>query len=135
IPNAQEIKRDKKIDELLKQTKAFTRDETSKLVFKCHNIIRNNDKYPIEATFDEICKILLIKIRNERSNSEHQIYAEDEFKADKERYEKYKPKDRKDFYQFLFDQTKEDFKDDDLFEPTEILRVRENSFEAIVKEL
>ena len=41
----------------------------------------------------------------------------------------------KDFYQFLFEQTKEDFRDDDLFEPTEIIRIRENSFEAIVKEL
>lgn len=135
IPNAQEIKSDKKIDELLKQTKAFTRDEFSKLLFKCHNIIRNNDKLSPEAAFDEISKILFIKIRYERANSEHQIFSEDAFKVDKASYEKYKPKDGKDFYQFLFDQTKEDFKDDDLFEPTEILRIRENSFEAIVKEL
>lgn len=135
IPNAKEIKSDKKIDELLKQTKAFTRDEFSKLLFKCHNIIRNNDKLSPEAAFDEISKILFIKIRYERANSEHQIFSEDAFKADKASYEKYKPKDGKDFYQFLFDQTKVDFKDDDLFEPTEILRIRENSFEAIVKEL
>ncbi|MFB9120833.1 N-6 DNA methylase [Bergeyella porcorum] len=135
IPNAKEIKNDKKIDELLKQTKAFTRDEFSKLLFKCHSIIRNNDKLSPEAAFDEISKILFIKIRYERANSEHQIFSEDAFKQDKASYEKYKPKDGKDFYQFLFDQTKEDFKDDDLFEPTEILRIRENSFEAIVKEL
>lgn len=135
IPNAKEIKSDKKIDELLKQTKAFTRDEFSKLLFKCHNIIRNNDKLSPEAAFDEISKILFIKIRYERANSEHQIFSEEAFKLDKTSYDKYKPKDGKEFYQFLFDQTKLDFKDDDLFEPTEILRVRENSFEAIVKEL
>ncbi len=135
IPNAKEIKSDKKIDELLKQTKAFTRDEFSKLLFKCHSIIRNNDKLSPEAAFDEISKILFIKIRYERANSEYQIFSEDAFKQDRASYEKYKPKDGKDFYQFLFDQTKEDFKDDDLFEPTEILRIRENSFEAIVKEL
>ncbi|MCK9561676.1 MAG: SAM-dependent methyltransferase [Bacteroidales bacterium] len=35
----------------------------------------------------------------------------------------------------LFEQTKEDFKDDDLFESNEIIRIRENSFEAIVEEL
>jgi type I restriction enzyme M protein len=29
------------------------------------------------------------------------------------------------------EQTKEDFKDDDLFEPSEIIRIRENSFEAV----
>lgn len=135
IPNAKEIKSEKKINELLKQTKAFTRDEFSKLLFKCHNIIRNNDKLSPEAAFDEISKVLFIKIRYERANSEHQIFSEEAFKQDKASYEKYKPKDGKDFYQFLFEQTKHDFRDDDLFEPTEILRIRENSFEAIVKEL
>ncbi|MDO4229343.1 MAG: N-6 DNA methylase, partial [Capnocytophaga sp.] len=135
IPTAEELKSEKKINELLKQTKAFTRDEFSKLLFKCHNIIRNNDKLSPEAAFDEISKILFIKIRYERTNKDNQIFSLNAFKSDKESYEKYKPKDGKDFYQFLFEQTKEDFKDDDLFEPNEIIRIRENSFEAIVKEL
>jgi type I restriction enzyme M protein len=135
IPDAKIINDSKKVEALLKQTKAFTRDEFSKLLFKCHNIIRNNDKLSPEAAFDEISKILFIKIRYERSNSENQIFSKEAFKNDKASYDKYKPKDGKEFYQFLFDQTKEDFKDDDLFEPTEIIRVRENSFEDIVKEL
>jgi len=135
IPDARIITNEKKINELLKQTKAFTRDEFSKLLFKCHNIIRNNDKLSPEAAFDEISKILFIKIRYERSNSEAQIFSREEFKKARESYERYKPKDGKEFYQFLFEQTKEDFKDDDLFEPNEIIRIRENSFEAIVKEL
>lgn len=135
IPDAKTVTNEKKVNELLKQTKAFTRDEFSKLLFKCHNIIRNNDKLSPEAAFDEISKILFIKIRYERSNSENQIFSIKAFKQDKTSYEKYKPKDGKDFYQFLFEQTKEDFKDDDLFEPSEIIRIRENSFEAIVEEL
>ncbi len=135
IPSSNEIKSDKDIEKLLKQTKAFTRDEFSKLLFKCHNIIRNNDKLSPEAAFDEISKVLFIKIRYERVNSENQIFSEKAFKQDKSSYEKYKPKNGKDFYQFLFEQTKEDFIDDDLFESSEILRIRENSFEAIVKEL
>lgn len=135
IPDAKIIEDDKKINELLKQTKAFTRDEFSKLLFKCHNIIRNNDKLSPEAAFDEISKILFIKIRYERTNSENQIFSKEAFKIDKASYEKYKPKDGKEFYQFLFEQTKHDFKDDDLFEPNEIIRIRENSFEAIVAEL
>lgn len=135
IPNAEIANNSKKVDELLKQTKSFTRDEFSKLLFKCHNIIRNNDKLSPEAAFDEISKILFIKIRYERSNTGAQIFSEEEFKKARESYNKYKPKDGIEFYQFLFEQTKEDFKDDDLFEPNEILRIRENSFEAIVKEL
>ncbi|PJB58244.1 MAG: N-6 DNA methylase [Bacteroidetes bacterium CG_4_9_14_3_um_filter_41_19] len=135
IPDAKTITNSKKVDELLKQTKAFTRDEFSKLLFKCHNIIRNNDKLSPEAAFDEISKILFIKIRYERDNTGAQIFSKEEFKNARDSYEKYKPKDGAEFYQFLFQQTKEDFKDDDLFDPNETIRIRENSFEAIVKEL
>jgi type I restriction enzyme M protein len=135
IPDAKIINDDKKVTEYLKKTKAFTRDEFSKLLFKCHNIIRNNDKLSPEAAFDEISKILFIKIRYERSNTGAQIFSKDEFQKAKKSYENYKPKDGMDFYQFLFEQTKEDFKDDDLFEQSEIIRIRENSFEAIVEEL
>jgi type I restriction enzyme M protein len=135
IPDSKIINDEKKLHELLTKTKSFTRDEFSKLLFKCHNIIRNNDKLSPEAAFDEISKILFIKIRYERSNSGNQIFSRDEFKKAKDSYEKFKPKGGVDFYQFLFEQTKEDFKDDELFEPNEVIRIRENSFEAIVEEL
>ncbi|WP_392436647.1 N-6 DNA methylase [Cruoricaptor ignavus] len=135
IPTADEIKDDKKINALLKQTKAFTRDEFSKLLFKCHNIIRNNDKLSPEAAFDEISKILFIKIRYERSNSEGQIFSLEEFKKAKKYDDLYRAESDSPFYQKLFELTKKDFKDDDLFEESEIIRIRENSFEAIVKEL
>lgn len=135
IPTADEIKDDKKINALLKQTKAFTRDEFSKLLFKCHNIIRNNDKLSPEAAFDEISKILFIKIRYERSNSEGQIFSLEEFKKAKKYDDLYRTETDLPFYQKLFELTKKDFKDDDLFEDSETIRIRENSFEAIVKEL
>ena len=59
IPDAEKAKDQKELDKLLSQTKAFTREEFSRLLFKCHNIIRNNDKLSPEAAFDEISKILL----------------------------------------------------------------------------
>ena len=105
------------------------------MLFKCHNIIRNNDKLSPEAAFDEISKILFIKIRYERSNSGSQIFSKDEFKKAKNYDDKYRAVNDMPFYQKLFEQTKQDFKDDDLFEASEIIRIRENSFEAIVEEL
>lgn len=135
IPSFSIVNNDKKIEELLKQTKSFTRDEFSKLLTKCHNIIRNNDRLSPEAAFDEISKILFIKIRYERSNDKTQLFSLDEFKKDRESYEKYKPKDGLEFYQFLFEQTKEEFKDDDLFNEHEKMRIKQGSFESIVKEL
>ena len=135
IPKARIINNDKKVKELLKQTKAFTRDEFSKLLFKCHNVIRNNDKLSPEAAFDEISKILFIKIRYERDNSKAQVFSREQFVHDKEAYMRYSSSSSKPFYQQLFENTKEEFKDDDLFDPNDSIRIRENSFEAIVKEL
>lgn len=44
-------------------------------------------------------------------------------------------KDAKPFYQNLFDKTKEEFAKDHLFDDNEIIKIRENSFEQIVREL
>lgn len=135
IPKAEELTNAKKIKELLSQTKAFTRDEFSKLLFKCHNIIRNNDKLSPEAAFDEISKVLFIKIRYERDNTGTQIFSEEEFKKLREAYDKTKSKQSLPFYQQLFERTKEDYLKDDLFEPNDTIKIKEASFEAIVKEL
>lgn len=135
IPKAEELTNAKKLKELLSQTKAFTRDEFSKLLFKCHNIIRNNDKLSPEAAFDEISKVLFIKIRYERDNTGTQIFSEEEFKKLREAYDKTKSKQSLPFYQQLFERTKEDYVKDDLFEPNDTIKIKEASFGAIVKEL
>ena len=135
IPDAAKANNQKEIDKLLSQTKAFTRDEFSRLLFKCHNIIRNNDKLSPEAAFDEISKILFIKIRFERDNTGNQIFSLNTFKKDKESYERYKPQGGEEFYQFLFTQTKQQFAADHLFDDNAKIEIRENSFEQIVKEL
>lgn len=135
IPTAEIATDEKKVKELLNQTKAFTRDEFSRLLYKCHNIIRNNDKLSPEAAFDEISKILFIKIRYERDNTGTQIFSKDAFVKLKDAYNSMKSKDAPEFYQFLFEKTKEDFSKDNLFDPNETIRIRETSFEKIVEEL
>ena len=135
IPKAEELTNAKKLKELLSQTKAFTRDEFSKLLFKCHNIIRNNDKLSPEAAFDEISKVLFMKIRYERNNTGTQIFSAEEFAKLREAYDKTKSKQSLPFYQQLFESTKDDYVKDDLFEPNDTIKIKEASFEAIVKEL
>lgn len=139
IPKADELTNAKKLKELLSQTKAFTRDEFSKLLFKCHNIIRNNDKLSPEAAFDEISKVLFIKIRYERESDEGQIFSKDRFVTNRKSYEALNKEmgvnDAKPFYQNLFDKTKNQFAKDGLFEPNDTIKIKEASFEAIVKEL
>lgn len=139
IPNAAQAGNQKEIDKLLKQTKAFSRDEFSRLLFKCHNIIRNNDKLSPEAAFDEISKILFIKIRYERENEEGQIFSYDRFVENRKNYDKLNKEmgvsDAKPFYQNLFERTKQQFANDHLFDDNAKIEIRENSFEQIVKEL
>lgn len=139
IPSAENATNEKKVKDLLNQTKAFTRDEFSRLLYKCHNIIRNNDKLSPEAAFDEISKILFIKIRYERDNNLGQIFSKERFTQNKQKYEELNEemgvKDAKPFYQNLFEKTKQDFKEDNLFDPNDTIRIRETSFEKIVEEL
>ncbi len=139
IPNAVQANNQKEIDKLLIQTKKFTRDEFSRLLFKCHNIIRNNDKLSPEAAFDEISKILFIKIRYERENEEGQIFSKERFVENRKQYEKLNKEmgvtNAIPFYQNLFEKTKLQFANDHLFDDNAKIEIRENSFEQIVKEL
>ena len=135
IPDASKANSQKEIYKFLNQTKAFSRDEFSRLLFKCHNIIRNNDKLSPEAAFDEISKILFMKIRYERKNSDSQIFSLSEFKRLKETCDLTRSSKSEDFYQEIFNNTKKDFEKDHLFDDNAKIEIRENSFEQIVKEL
>lgn len=141
IPTAQESLSDKKVSEILNKTKTFTREEFTKTLKSCHNIIRNNDKLSPEAAFDEISKILFMKIREERKNQGAKVFTKAEYTNGKKLYEEnIRPNlsgDDKnlEYMQFLFRSTKEEFKDDRLFEQNEVIKIRENSFEQILEKL
>lgn len=111
----------------------FSREIFSKSLFNCHNIIRDNDKLSPEAAFDEISKILFIKIRKER-DSVKGIYSKRVYDKEKTAYD-IANKTLVDYYQHLFNTVKEHYAADGLFEDHERIRIRENSFEQILKEL
>ncbi len=135
IPHANNANNEKEIKLLLNQTKEFARDAFSKLLFKCHNIIRNNDKLSPEAAFDEISKVLFIKTLYERKNEKGQIFKLNEYNEDKRVHVKNMNENDLPFYRKLFENVKSELKNDELFEPNETIKIRENSFEAIIKEL
>ena len=140
IPNASIINDQKKVDKLLSQTKAFSRDEFAKLLQKCHNIIRNNDKLSPEAAFDEISKILFMKIRYERNPDEEVLFSLEKFQRDEQQFEKnikkHLPAEAQiPYMQYLFKATKDEFTEDKLFDSYETIKIKQYSFEQIVKEL
>ena len=65
IPHADAT--DNQIEELLTRLKTFKEDEFAALLHKCHNVIRNRETKDPVAAFDEIAKILFVKVFVERS--------------------------------------------------------------------
>ena len=87
IPTAKDVTDAKKIEQIKNQTKTFTREEFTKTLQVCHNIIRNNDKLSPEAAFDEISKLLFMKIRYERQQKGTKVFTREQYEADSKKYE------------------------------------------------
>ena len=124
-----------------KMSKPFTREDFTKILRICHNIIRNNDKLSPEAAFDEISKILFIKIGYEREHKCRKLFTVNEFRCKEKRFEReIRPslkgtvKDLS-YMQFIFEKTKEAYKEDHIFEDSESIRIRQNSFEQILEKM
>lgn len=142
IPTAKDVDDAARIEQLKDQTKLFTRNEFTKTLRACHNIIRNNDKLSPEAAFDEISKLLFMKIRFERDNKGMKVFTKQEYLDAAQNHEKNVRPGLKgtDLYalsymQFLFRTTKEFFKDDRLFDDKDEINIRENSFIQILEKL
>jgi len=141
IPTAKDVDNAKRIEQIKNQTKTFTREEFTKTLQACHNIIRNNDKLSPEAAFDEISKLLFMKIRYERQQRGTKVFTKAEYQSQANNYEKNVRPGLKargidqPYMQNLFDTTKIEFKDDHLFEDNDEIKIRENSFVQILEKL
>jgi len=120
---------DKDIEELLSKLRAFKEKEFADLLHKCHNIIRNREKKDPAAAFDEIAKVLFIKVYVERSlltrRKKKNLFTVDvlgEQLAEN-------PLD------MLFQQTKLAYATDKIFDDDERINLKPATGEAIVKEL
>ncbi len=57
---------DKDINELIEKLRTFKEDEFADLLHQCHNVIRNREHLDPAAAFDEIAKVLFVKVWVER---------------------------------------------------------------------
>lgn len=115
------------IEELFSTLKTFKEDEFARLLHDCHNVIRNREKLDPAAAFDEIAKILFVKVyverelraRRSRKNLFTVGYLDDQISR--------RP------LESLFAQTKEAYEDDKIFEDNEEIRLRPATGREIVK--
>ncbi len=109
----------------------YSRIQFTEILTRCHNIIRDNDKLSPEAAFDETSKILFIKIQRERT--EGKVYSMADYLQEKNDYLNRYAIDNTPYYQFVFRQTKDKYKEEEIFEDYDTIKIREHTFEAIIK--
>lgn len=118
---------DREIEELISKLKIFKEDEFADLLHQCHNVIRNREKLDPAAAFDEIAKILFVK-----------VYVEREMKAKRQRKNLFNVEflDEqlgKHPLNTLFAQTKEAYEDDKIFDEDDEIKLRPATGREIVK--
>jgi type I restriction enzyme M protein len=120
---------DKEIEGLIRRSKVFKEDDFASLLHDCHNVIRNVEKKDPAAAFDEIAKILFIKVNIEKRLREARVRKNlfsTEFLDELAQL-------HNDPINFLFGQTKTDYKADDIFEEEESVNLKINTAREIVK--
>ncbi len=130
FPTALDIVSDKNLTSFVNKVRGYSKDKFLKTLTRCHNIIRNVDKLSPEAAFDEISKILFIKMLYERDANEELVYSKDKFIRDELSYN-----GEVDYIQHLFNEVKKTYSTDGLFDSEDKIRIRRESFLLILEEL
>ncbi len=120
---------DKEIEELIKRLKVFKEDEFADLLHQCHNIIRNREHLDPAAAFDEIAKILFMKVCFERRLAKGK-YRKNLFTAD---FLDEQAEINKAPVAVLFNETKDEYEADYLFAKDEEINLRFATVKEIVK--
>lgn len=129
FPSATDIATEDNLTNFVDRVRSYSKDQFLKILSRCHNIIRNVDKLSPEAAFDEISKILFIKMLYERDAKEELVYSKEKFIRDEAAYQ------GTSYIQHLFDRVKELYSSDGLFDLEDKIRIRRESFLMILEEL
>jgi type I restriction enzyme M protein len=129
IPHANDS--DEQIKALLAKLKTFREDEFADLLHACHNIIRNREHLDPAAAFDEIAKILFMKVTQERRmrdlRQRENLFTADFLREQKKRYSS--PVDN------LFDETKKEYAEDKIFDSDARINLKFETTVEIVRKL
>lgn len=125
IPHADSS--DKEIKELIAKLRTFKEDEFADLLHQCHNVLRNREHLDPAAAFDEIAKILFVKVWVEREmkrkRQRHNLFTADWLDTQL----------GDNPLQELFRQTKEAYRGDRIFDEREQLNIKGATGREIVK--
>lgn len=127
IPHADAT--DREIEELISKLRVFKEREFADLLHQCHNVIRNREKKDPAAAFDEIAKILFVKVYVERKlltrRNKENLFTVDVLN----RQIAENPLDT------LFQETKKSYSADKIFDDDERINLKPATGEEIVRKL
>ena len=133
FPHAEDIVSDEALEKFVSQMRSYSKDSFLKTLSRCHNIIRNMDKFSPEAAFDEISKVLFLKLLYERDTKDELVYSKEKYLKDEKAFLSKHPSG--DYMQYLFNEVKRSYRSDGLFEEEDKIRIRRESFLMILEEL
>ena len=125
IPHADAT--DRQVEELLARLKTFKEHEFADLLHDCHNVIRNREHLDPAAAFDEIAKILFVKVYAERDMKEKGRHRNLFTKEVLNQQVGEEP------IAGMFEATKKKYAADHLFAPDERINLRPATVEKIVE--
>lgn len=116
------------IQAILDRQRVFREEEFADLLQACHDVIRNREKKDPAAAFDEIAKILFVKVGIERRlrdrRSQRNLFTAEQLREMRNFQD--------DPINALFEQTKQDYSADRLFKSDEKISLRHNTAIEIV---
>lgn len=130
FPQASDLVDEKKLIKFIMSSRNYSKEQFLKVLNKCHNIIRNMDKLSPEAAFDEISKVLFIKIEYEKKNNGNLTFSNNVFLDEESKYS-----GENSYISYLFDEIKSKYLADQLFDPTEPVRLKRETFLSVLEEL
>jgi type I restriction enzyme M protein len=120
---------DAEIEKLLNRLKTFKEDEFADLLHSCHNVIRNREHLDPAAAFDEIAKVLFMKVTIERrlraGRVRSNLFTADSLDEDRRRFSN--PVEN------LFEETKREYADDNIFDGDEKINLKFDTVREIVR--
>ena len=130
FPYAQDLRTDAALEKFIEKMRNNNKEALLAAFSRCHNIIRNNDKLSPEAAFDEISKIIFIKMKYERSNPQGElIYSEKKYLADE------RASGNDNYMNVCLNAVIKDYETVSLFDNQDKIRIKRSSFLQILKEL
>jgi type I restriction enzyme M protein len=129
-PKAADIGDSARLAQLVSRQRTFDRDEFQRLLFDCHSLLRDAHAMTPDRAFDTISKVLFVKLHVERTQT-HETFTTEYL----DRWARLQLRRSATVHDLLFQDTKDAYQADDLFDRNDELDISEATFRQLVGKL